>query len=292
MISSDLLGKVVSHVGDLPAMPDVVAEVMELTDDPNVTVSTVSEAIERDPALTAKLLKVSNSSYYGMRQVVGTLKLALVILGVREVRNIVLGISVVDVLHDDDTEILLSRRGLWKHSTLVAGLAKKLGAEIELSSQGEDFIAGLLHDIGKLVLWRQCGDEYKTLYSDCAASGRPVHEAETEKYGFDHCDVAAALASAWSLPDSLACSIHYHHENDHRDIADCRVPKLAAIVRIANLAAHDDWDLESPEDFASCTSSSWATLSETPDQYPLGVRKDLLADYVSELKNSPSLALY
>ena len=91
--------KVVAKLGDLPAMPDVVAGVMELTADANVAVSEVSALIERDPALTAKLLKVSNSSYYGMRQVVGTLKLALVILGVREVRNIVVGISVLESLN-------------------------------------------------------------------------------------------------------------------------------------------------------------------------------------------------
>jgi len=292
MFSSEMMGKVVSQVGDLPAMPEVVARVMELTEDPNVTVSDVSAVIESDPALTAKLLKVSNSSYYGMRQVVGTLKLALVILGVREVRNIVLGISVLDVLHDDETAILLSRRGLWPHSVLVAGVAKKLGTEIELSSQGEDFIAGLLHDIGKLVLWRQAGEEYHALYHDCVASGRPLHECEMDRYGFDHGDVASALASAWSLPDSLACAIHFHHERPDRDLNQCRIPRLAAVVRIANLAAHDDWDAESPEDLRSCTTNAWALLSDDEQAYTLTRRKELLGSYIAELEDSPALALY
>jgi len=106
------IDKVVARIGDLPAMPDIVAKVMEITEDPGVAVSDVSELIEQDLSLTAKLLKVSNSSYYGMRQVVGTLKLALVILGVKEVRNIVLGISVLDTLRDSTTDRLLNREGL------------------------------------------------------------------------------------------------------------------------------------------------------------------------------------
>jgi HD-like signal output (HDOD) protein len=135
-------------------MPGVVAEVLRVTGDPDVAVGEVSSVIERDSALTAKLLKVSNSPYYGMNQVVGTLKLALVILGVREVRNIVLGISVVDSLKDSSTERLLDQLDFWDHSVKVAGFAKKLGTHLRLNLQGEDFIASRLHDIGKMVLWR------------------------------------------------------------------------------------------------------------------------------------------
>ena len=79
--------KLLANVGDLPAMPEVVSEVLRLTDDPDTAMAQVSDVIQRDPALTAKILKVSNSPYYGMKQYVGTLKLAIVILGVREVRN-------------------------------------------------------------------------------------------------------------------------------------------------------------------------------------------------------------
>ena len=182
--------KVVARIGDLPAMPEIVTKVMQITEDPGVAVSDVSELIEQDPALTAKLLKVSNSSYYGMRQVVGTLKLALVILGVREVRNIVLGISVVDTLSDASTDRLLNKEGLWKHSVTVASFSKKLGIHLDLSLQGEDFIAGLLHDIGKLVLWRQMQDEYIEVYDAAKENGGSLHEFELDRLGFDHADAA------------------------------------------------------------------------------------------------------
>ncbi|MFP6583468.1 MAG: HDOD domain-containing protein, partial [Candidatus Hydrogenedentota bacterium] len=189
--------KVVAKIGDLPAMPDVVVGVMKLTEDPDVSVAEVSALIEKDPALTAKLLKVSNSPYYGMRQVVGTLKLALVILGVREVRNIVVGISVVESLRDSATEHLLVREGLWSHSTTVASYSKKIATHMELSLQGEDFIAGLLHDIGKLVLWKQMRDEYADVYNAAREQGIPLHELEYEQFGFDHADAASAIAESW-----------------------------------------------------------------------------------------------
>lgn len=291
MSSNPTLTKVVARIGDLPAIPDVVAEVMALTSDPNVAVSDVSKAIERDPALAAKLLRVSNSSYYGMRQVVGTLKLALVILGVREVRNMVLGISVLDALQDSETDALLNKYGLWPHSALVAGVAKKLGDYIELSVQGEDFIAGLLHDIGKLVLWRHLGDDYRKMYLESRDTGAPLFEAERAAFGFDHADVGAALATGWNLPDSLTGALQLHHPGPGRELEHCPAPKLAASIRIANLAAHDNWNSASPEDLLSCTSDAWALLEDDETTYSLAERRELLSGFVQTLKEAPSLSL-
>jgi len=92
--------KIVAQVGDLPAVPKVVGDVLSMTEDPSVPMARVGEVIQRDPALTAKILRIGNSPYYGMRQYVATLKLALVILGAREVRNIVVGIAVLDTLRN------------------------------------------------------------------------------------------------------------------------------------------------------------------------------------------------
>ncbi len=285
------LTNVIARIGELPVMPQIVGKVMELTSDPNVSVSEVTRVIEKDPALAAKLLKVSNSSYYGMRQVVGTLKLALVILGVREVRNIVVAVSVVDALRDGPTEILLNQHGLWRHSIVVAGVAKKLGVHTQLSLQGEDFVAGLLHDIGKMVLWRQLEQEYRELYLRAKRDDAALHELERAKYGFDHADVAAALASAWSLPESLRSAMLHHHDGPSRDIAKAKSPRLAALVRIANLAAHDDWSRESPEDLASCTEKCWSQLESSERRYGLTERRDLLLSYVQTMEEAGVLAI-
>lgn len=285
------LATVVSRIGELPVMPEVIREVMELTSDPNVAVSDVTRVIEKDPALAAKLLKISNSSYYGMRQVVGTLKLALVILGVREVRNIVLGVSLLDSLRDSSTDVLLNQHGLWRHSIVVGSLAKRLGLLAQLSMQGEDFVAGLLHDIGKLVMWRQLEQDYRKLTLKADRRKAPLHVLEREAYGFDHADVAAALASAWNLPESLRSALLNHHDGPGRDVARAKSPRLAALVRIANLAAHDDWSLESPEDLMSCTERSWSLLESDDRKFSLTERRDHLCSFVYSIEEVGAFAL-
>lgn len=294
MSSRSSLDKVIAKIGDLPAMPDVVTEVIRLTDDPNVAVSEVSALIEQDPALTAKLLKVSNSSYYGMRQVVGTLKLALVILGVKEVRNIVLGISVIETLQDSSTNRLLVREGLWEHSTVVASYAKRLGTHLELSLQGEDFIAGLLHDIGKLILWKQMNDEYVDVYTTAKEEGSALYEMEYKIFGFDHADAAAAIAEVWGLPESLSNALACHHPRADRTLAETKDPRLSALVRIANQASKDNF-IHDGADPGACTScadeESWGIVTERfPVETP-EARFELFKSFAEEMQDTPELAL-
>ncbi len=291
MTKKPQLEKVVSRVGDLPAIPAIVKEVMELTADPDVSVAAVSSLIERDPVLTAKLLKVSNSAYYGMRQVVGTLKLALVILGVREVRNMILGIASIDTFRDEDTEVLLVQGGLWRHSLLVAGIAKKLGAHLGLSLQGEDFIAGLIHDIGKLVLWKHLGQEYREIYERAKREGLSLHQLEEDAFGFNHADVAATLAEAWNLPETLTFALGAHHPDKDRMPMEGPAPKLAALVRIANAAARDDFEDEDAVEFASCRDeAAWTVLATDEGPLDFGSRKDILIEIKTELSQTPILS--
>ena len=129
---------IVSKIGDLPAVPEIVAEVIVLTEEPETELADVAAAIEKDPALAAKVLKISNSSYYGMRQVVGSLRLALVVLGIREVRNVVLGIGILDTLRLDRTKVLLDPTNFWDHSFKTGGLVRRLTAHFDLALQGEE----------------------------------------------------------------------------------------------------------------------------------------------------------
>ena len=280
--------EIVRKLGELPAMPLVVSEVLNRTEDPTISLSEVSGIIQQDPALTAKILKVSNSPYYGMRQVVGTLKLALVILGVREIRNIVLGISVVDALRDESTDDLLREHGFWEHSALVAGMAKKLGTHLKLNFQGEDFIAGLLHDIGKMVLWRQLKGEYEQVFQ--MADGGVVELCKLEKtaFGFDHADAAAALAMRWNLPETLADAVRCHHSDTTRQLADAKDPQLAAVVRVANLAAHDEWDERDAKIAESCADEeAWEILSKDGSLVNIDDRRAVLAPFYAEIREMP-----
>lgn len=281
------------RVGDLPALPLIVTEVMQITDDPSATLTQISECIQQDPALTAKILKVSNSPFYGMRQHVGTLKLALVILGVREVRNIVLGVSVFDMLRDGTIEPRFMQ-DFWKHSVLVAGMSKRMNIHLALGLQGEDFIAGLLHDMGKMVLLRYLGPQYKSICAEADREPRLLPKMEAETLGFDHADAAAAVAGHWNLPQTLNDAIWLHHEAPGRVLPQAKDPQLAALVRIANYAAHDDLAREDAEVLSSCSDEeAWVTLANTA-KYPASAaqRRELLAGFVNELKTTMATILW
>lgn len=280
--------RAVGKLRDLPAMPEVVAKVLDMTDDPNVALSSVGTVIERDPGLSAKILKISNSPYYGMKQVVGTLKLALVILGVKEVRNIVLGVAVIDSLRDRHTERLLNKFGFWKHSVLVAAMTKKLSQHLGFDMQGEDFISGLLHDIGKMVLWRQMQDRYETVFSESGGFSEDLCQAEMKQYDFDHADAAAVLAQKWNMPEALADALWCHHRGDNRTLRDAKDPKLAALVRVANRAVRDDWESEDDASIASCNDEeAWAVLLEGGPDMDVSERRTLLEGFYEELKDAP-----
>ena len=280
----DLAG-VITDVVNLPTLPSVVYEVIELTDDPGISIATLSECIERDPGLSAKVLKISNSTYYGMRQYVGTLKLALVILGVREVRNIVLGVSVFEALRGHDASTKLGE-DFWEHSFAVASVSKRLGAALALGLQGEDFIAGLLHDIGKMVLMNDTPDTYSALLREYGTGDAQRRcEAERKALGYDHADAAAALAAHWNLPATLSDALWCHHAGPNRAIHRAKDPGLAALTRVADRAVHDDFTVDGP--CSSCEDQeAWAQLRTGRAPTDLAGRRALLEGFINELSES------
>ncbi len=283
------LQNVVSCVGDLPALPSVVAEVMKITDDPAAAMSHICECIQRDPALTAKILKISNSPYYGMKQYVGTLKLALVILGVREVRNIVLGVSVFESLCDKGVDSIL-RQDFWDHSVRVAALSKMLGGALSLGFQGEDFISGLLHDVGKMVLLNQLGPAYRQIFRKTGGNGDKLALAELETFGFDHADAAAALSLHWNLPQTLTDTVGLHHKVADRVIGKAKDPKLAAIVRISNMAVREDFSTPDVPCSSCLDDEAWELLTaKAPKDY--AGRHALVCGFVGKLAEVPALTL-
>ena len=283
------IADIVQRVGELPAMPAVVSEVLRLTDDPSTHMDEVSGVIQSDPALTTKILRVSNSAYYGMKQFVGTLKLATVILGFREIRNIVLGVSVFEALRSDKVDMELVDE-IWNDSLQVAGLAKSLSTEMALGLRGEEFSAGLLTDLGKLVLLRDLGEEYSTIRKQ--AGGDPVLlcVAEQERMGCTHPDIALALSTQWNLPQALSDALWRQYPHPDRAIADSADPNLTAVVRIAKAATRVD--LAAPEgNPALLDGEAWATLSDVKNLVPEEGRSALLAGYMEALKLAPRIPL-
>lgn len=281
--------RVSGMVGDLPALPAVVAEVLRITEDPQTSTSDVSEIIQSDPAMTAKVLRVSNSSYYGMKQYVGTLKLALVILGVREVRNIVLGISVFETVSEGQNEMKVAQ-DIWNGSLKCAGLCKKIGAVLGLGLQGEEFIAGLLADIGIMGLLRSDDKTYRALYESLGHDRLALRKAEQLHYGFTHATVSSAMAQRWSLPQTLSDALRTQYPDDGISLRDAKDPKLAALVRLSKCIDHEvEGNLQVKA--ALYDEEAWSILEEARNPIAPHDRRPLLLEFVEELNAVKALPL-
>ncbi len=228
------LDRIISSIGDLPASPMIVSTLMSLTADLNSSLNKICKTIMADQSLTARVLKLSNSSFYGRAKEVYTLKEAIILLGFKTLRSLVVASS-THTLYQGVTDQRFRDR-LWEH-TLATALASRLIAQaVDHPGFEEAFIAGLMHDIGKLVLMQKIPEQYQTIISTAEQSGRSHAELEREILGFDHTEVGRLLLQKWAFPRLLVQAVAEHHdplgENEHP------LP-LAFIVNAADILARN-----------------------------------------------------
>jgi len=205
------LREIIEATGELPALPATTARLLRLMDDEAAGAAQVLEVIGRDPALTANLLKLCNSAYCGLRREVGAVQEALVLLGNRTVVQLAFATSLGDVLRGPLAGYRLERDALWRHSLAVAiGAAHLVGAAGDRARRERAFTAGLVHDIGKLVL----NGPLKAKLQQLPQTGRlgALRQGERDVLGFDHAEAGQALAESWSFPPALTDVIGGHHD--------------------------------------------------------------------------------
>lgn len=225
MESVDLIA---SKTGDLPALPDVATKVMELVRDPDTGVKDLEDVISKDPALTARVLRIANSAMFGLRAQVSTVSRAIVVLGFNTLRSIVLAASTQALYRTKGSRF--KDRILWEHSLAVALASRSIARHIEFPAAEEAFVAGLIHDIGKVVLDANLGDRYQQVIERVYNDGESFSEAETSVFGFDHSEVGALVVKKWTLAPELEEAVRLHHRPGEATID----PKLCAIVDLGN----------------------------------------------------------
>jgi putative nucleotidyltransferase with HDIG domain len=261
----------VQEIGALPTLPETPLKILSLVADEESSMADIARTIETDPALAANILKVSNSPYYGVREKVGSLKLALTILGLNEIINIVTSISIVRMFPISKRSAGFNRLKFWRHCFGTGCAAQMLARELRFDLDGVEFVAGLIHDIGKLIIDQYFHSKQKEILSMCEKGPLSPNEAEVEVMGVDHATLGSWLAQSWHLPSTLVEAIEYHHRP--LDVLTLTRPSeepfLAAIVHLADILASEP-DLKFTE---SCESSqtfsddlSWKIiLAERPD---------------------------
>ncbi|UCD57464.1 MAG: HDOD domain-containing protein [Candidatus Hydrogenedentota bacterium] len=210
--SREELKSVVETIENLPTISKVGMKILELASDPEVSMSELSEAIHQDPSLAARVLKVANSPFYGMSRQVDSLQLALVILGINEVRNVALGLSLFNVVKSLSSHVTYDREKFWLHSAGCGIVSRILGRKLGFREEGTDFIVGLLHDVGKIIIDEYFGTEFNLIFNKTLAHETTMLEAEREFLGGSHDQVGGWVAEKWRLPETLCDAILYHHD--------------------------------------------------------------------------------
>ncbi len=223
------LGKFIRSIDNLPTLPSVVARVNELVENPSSSAADINQAIRQDLALSARILKLVNSSFYGFPRRISSIAHAVVILGFNTVRNVVLSAFVLDSFASRD--LPFGHKTFWIHS-LGVGVTASILASRRGISEGEDaFIAGLLHDVGKVVLHQYARADFAEVLKVAGEKDCLMYEAEQEVLGTTHAEVGAMLLEAWHLPERLVKAVGLHHApadaDEHRD--------LVAAVHLADI---------------------------------------------------------
>lgn len=229
-------------IQELPTLPTVAVKALEAAMQEDVSISGLAEIIESDPAISLKLLKLVNSPKHGLAQKISTVHQAASYLGLTSIRCCLLGVITQDYLTRPSPQLIEQQQKIWSHSLACAVAGQLIAQKTYPELQQEAFTAGILHDIGKVVILLALPEEYLQLSKNAAH----LTQEELKGLGCTHTQVGKWLASKWSLPESLTQSIHYHH-HDPTGLQQIELhQKLIWIVSLADQLAHEFFMDQSP----------------------------------------------
>ncbi len=203
MTREELLDRL-DNIQSLPTLPPIVSRLNEMVNDDDVTASRLGKIIEKDQVLTTKLLKMVNSSFFGFPQRISTIPNALVLLGFNVIKTLIVTSSIFEVMQSSDI-------GLFEHSLGCATAAGIIARRRGIKNPEEVSTAGLIHDLGKIVIRAELPDDYEKILSISKQKKLSVREVEKSVIGMGHGEIGGILASQWNLPDSLVLPVKFHH---------------------------------------------------------------------------------
>jgi putative nucleotidyltransferase with HDIG domain len=233
-VSGDRLQAILRSTGDLPPMPPVALKVNQIATDPGSSVADFRRIVEGDQALTARILRMANSAFYGLDHRVTTLTHAVVVLGFKTMQSLVVASASKGVYMGNGGKLDSTEQGFWDHSIGCAFACRLIAGEVRYPGVEPAFLGGLLHDVGKAVFNRTLRNEYDKVVERVHNTGAPYHEVEQESFGFTHAELGALLAQKWNLAPEHVEVIHDHHYG----VNSSGSSYLLDIVRTANQLCH------------------------------------------------------
>ncbi len=220
------LDSIVKQTSDLPVFSSAVQEVIRAADKETTTAVDVGRALQGDPALAAKILRLANSSWFGLTRSIESLDQAVVLLGRKGVRSLAIAASSYSWMARDLPGWSLGPKQLWLHSSSAALAASLLARRSRLTDPDLALTAGLLHDIGMVALSMTLENKTKAIKAYAIREKLTFPKVEQRVLGFDHCQVGADLATSWGIPERVVEAIRWHHEPQKAEEGFC----LAAVV--------------------------------------------------------------
>ncbi|WP_173179110.1 HDOD domain-containing protein [Desulfosarcina ovata] len=216
----------------LPDAPTIISELNQVIADPLATSNDVAQVVSRSPSLAAMLLKIVNSAYYGFPSKIDRISRAVTIIGTKEISGLALGICVMQAFQDIPDDVM-NMEAFIRHSLACGMVSRILAAQNNMAQTEQLFVSGLLHDVGKLILYKYYPEHAKACLGVGFSSDTSIFQAEKKILGLSHPQVATVLLKKWNLPGDLTANIVHHHAP-----GSAPDPKTAGIVHVADIIAH------------------------------------------------------
>lgn len=237
MTPEERLIQVQLNITRMPSLSTTVAKVLDICNNPASSPNDLNRVISLDPVLTGQVLKLINSAYYSLSNRVTSLTRAIIILGVNTVKNLVLATSVLSSFKSSQIYGNFSIDAYWAHCLCVGTVSKAIArlSRVPSMEQEEYFVAGLLHDLGKLPMISCFGDLHRQAVELADVETMPLAQAERKLFGFDHCQVGRLIAAKWRLNQTMRHAITHHHSPLDKG---CEPGKLLFFTSLANQIAN------------------------------------------------------
>lgn len=265
----------------LGAMPETMSRLTEVIMNAVASPAEVADILQTDPGLAAKVLKLVNSPFYGFHQRIDTISRAVTIIGVKQLSALALGVTVFSIFHDVPEEYL-DVRSFWRHSLATGCTARALASHLGVPNTERFFVAGLLHDVGLMLLYMNVPERARQVLTTARANGLALVETEHRLLGTDHGKVGGALLSAWGLPESLTHAAEFHHD-----------PLAAQNIRESAILHVSDF-LAEAMGYGSCGLQTIMALNLSAWKYldaPAGVAQAVCERMETQLENLSGIML-
>ncbi len=219
------------RIDSVPMLPAMVSRVLGMMDDPNVTAYRLADVVSKDQSLVSSILRIVNSSYYGFHWRISSVSQAVVLLGFRTIRNLVLATSVINTFGAQSQHSAFDRRLHWKHSIACATGAALLARTWRCCDVEDAFLSGLVHDVGRVIMDQLAPEEFAAALRLAREENLTLFEAERQIFDITHAEIGRHIALKWSFPEPVANAIAHHHASP----GPASWTKLSAVVHTADM---------------------------------------------------------